>query len=477
MKHKQLLDALSDVDERYIESAATAMEGRKRYRRPLSRVVALVACICLLIVGTVGGVALSRWINSPPTPETPPMLGTIPMLNALENSAALSGIRSVTDGSLKTVAASEVSPIRHYELRLVISARVTEVLPDIYSLPWNESDEYHILRLKVNEIISGEGQLDEIFFLLSADLSTELTSYTDIVFVLEQVGCENYLMVNQTKGKMEAFDMVFTSPVIYRSQASGYIVPFTDGVLDTSIWGKEGWHERYIDANNLSDKPGNYVDFPAYRGCTLEDTKAIIRETAAASGTNIYRKVFSLSDFDFDGAQDTFAYVAPFENGTFIQFSFFESESPDLWFIRFINGFPTGEIITFNGTDRTVVYSEEKYTEKDLQSVPDIGTLIETLDFGSLTPPHFDPQKTGQVGYSVGGWYRKAEGKVYGIVKVEWLLYDRDAKHHVQDDLYYLAYPDGNYREVDREELRSIIGDDERISDYEYGTSFNRATV
>lgn len=470
MKPERLLESLSDVDERYVESAADALEGRKKYRRVSRSLVALAACLCLLVSGTVG-VALSGLFNFSPTS------GTLPMLNAYENNAALSGKRSVTVGSLNTASASEVSPIRHYQTRLVISARVTEVLPDIYSRPGYDSEEYHILRLKVNEIISGVGQLDELCFLLSADLSTELTSYTDIVFVLWQVGCENYLMVNKTQGKMEAFDMVFTSPVIYRSQAIGYIVPFTDGVLDTSIWGKEGWHEFYINANRLPDEPGNYVDFPAYRGCTLEETKAIIREIVSEFASQIaevhyyrYSQVHSLSDYSFEAAQDAIAYTAPFENGTFIHSSYFEYDLPTIWFTRLINGFPTEETIEINGTSETVLYSEEKYTDENLQRVPDIGALIEKLENKPPAPPHIDPDGKETVGMSISGWYRKAEGKVYGIVKAEWLFADRDIGY-VKDDLYYLAYPNGSYREVSREELRSIIGDDERIDDYEYGTS------
>lgn len=501
MKPERLLESLSDVDARYIESAADALEGRKKYRRVSISLIALAACLCLLVSATVG-VALSRRQDAvTPTPTftqditdsatTPPLIsttapsipipstpekGTLPLLNALENLPTLSGKQSVTVGSFQTLFAEEVLPCKKYEEQLVISARVLEALPDIYYRQGHDKDEYRILRLKVNEIISGVGQLDEIYFLLSADLSTDLTGYTDIVFVMQQIGCENYLMVNKTKRTMESFDMVFKTPVFYHSQASGYIVPFTDGVFDTNLWGKEGWEELYISPNCLLDRPGYYDFFPAYRGCTLEETKAIVREMAA-NGSDDNRQILTLSDFTFEEAQDAIAYTAPFENGTFVHSGNSTNTSLYVRYTRVINGFPTGETIELDAMNETVIYSEEKYTEDDLQSVPDIGALIEKLENEPPAPRHIDSEGMRQEGFSISGWYRKADGKVYGIVEAEWLFYDRDAGSHFRDDLYYLASSDGDYREVSREELRSLFGDESFINDYEYGTSTNIPTV
>ena len=71
---------------------------------------------------------------------------------------------------------------------------------------------------------------------------------------------------------------------------------------------------------------------------------------------------------------------------------------------------------------------------------------------------------------AANGIYRKVDGKVYGIIRVLW-YYKAPApnKGFIMDDTYFLYGEDGTGREVTRDELREVIGDDAFIMSFPYG--------
>ena len=94
-----------------------------------------------------------------------------------------------------------------------------------------------------------------------------------------------------------------------------------------------------------------------------------------------------------------------------------------------------------------------------------------SLNLSELQPPHTDLSEYMTFKYLRGqGFYRKVEGEVYGIVRLQWhyscfrqwednIYYDG----YVMDDCYYLYDSEGNGRIMEREELREVIGDDRSI--------------
>ena len=238
------------------------------------------------------------------------------------------------------------------------------------------------------------------------------------------------------------------------------MIAYTDQTVDEGLWDKEGWAQYKEQMQNRLD-PDNYPKFPVKRTQSLEGAKASIRAYSNAPD----QRVITLTDFSSDAAKEAIAYAKPFVNGAFRQDVLYEKQ---LVYIRTINGFDTGETIHLNGETGEVTYSDERYTAEDLQKIPDIGTLIGQLEGEPLLPPHLDTEGLTQMGAQISGWYRKADGKVYGIVKIEWVYTEKPTYQALQyrDAAYYLAASDGTYRSIEPAELRGIIGNDYRVVEY-----------
>ena len=240
---------------------------------------------------------------------------------------------------------------------------------------------------------------------------------------------------------------------------NGPVIAYTDETVDERLWDKEGWNQYKEQMQNRLD-PDDYSMFPVKRTQTLKEAKASIR----AYSDDPNQRVVTLADFTSDAAKEAIKYAKPFVNGAFRQGVLYDNL---LTYTRIINGFDTGETIQINGDTGEVTYSEEKYTAEDLSNVPDIASLIQQFEGETLTPPKLDTEGMTQLGVQISGWYRKADGKVYGIVKVEWVyIKGNDWYAHHKDAAYYLASPDGTYRSVEPDELRKIIGEDSRIVSY-----------
>ena len=97
---------------------------------------------------------------------------------------------------------------------------------------------------------------------------------------------------------------------------------------------------------------------------------------------------------------------------------------------------------------------------------------IENIDLSNLAPPHIEVTSGMELAYSnASGIYRNIGGKVYGIIRVMW--YYRSLKYKnglLPDDMYYLYDENGNGSIIEREELKSIIGDDSFIQRFPYGS-------
>ena len=67
--------------------------------------------------------------------------------------------------------------------------------------------------------------------------------------------------------------------------------------------------------------------------------------------------------------------------------------------------------------------------------------------------------------------YAKANGQVYGLVKINWTYFDKDAYYNwaFYDGLYYLATTDGTIRPIEREELLALLGDNPGVQFSSYG--------
>ena len=143
-------------------------------------------------------------------------------------------------------------------------------------------------------------------------------------------------------------------------------------------------------------------------------------------------------------------------------------------FYEYTEARPTEENILINWNDDApggVERYGEPYTAADIANAPDLGEAMANIDLSALTPRHIENLETVVLKYAVAnGIYRKVDGKVYGIIRVLW-YYKAPApnKGFIMDDTYFLYGEDGTGREVTRDELREVIGDDAFIMSFPYG--------
>jgi hypothetical protein len=131
--------------------------------------------------------------------------------------------------------------------------------------------------------------------------------------------------------------------------------------------------------------------------------------------------------------------------------------------IKIVNGY-TGEV-------GNVLREGNSYSHEDLLRIPDLGSELNDLDLKALKPTHLPDIDNMEIKYAIAnGFYRKGEGRVYGIIRILLFCVDPEDNYgFYMDDCYYLYNDEGVGREVQRDELRAVIGDDFIISSYTYG--------
>lgn len=515
MNRQQFNEALCFIDADLVESyikqkdALTAAAARKTM---WLRVSAVAACLCIMVAAvftlpmllrddtppavvedttssdTPADTTAPTVITDPNAPPTAPVLDDYNILNG--TSSATIGNISLSEGEWKDYA---VNPGFHAQT--VIEAKVIEILPNIYLYP-GANKTYRIARLEIIDTIRGEGLPKEIYYRYSYYDEHLFDGYDSLIFSLDQIGVENYVMVNKTQGKVEYFPHMFETCYV-DDPGYGSVIAFTNGILDTSLWRRATHYLTPIDGlyliEHLLIKEQDPINrnnryYAADIGDTVEQVKTNILEACANEDSN-----FSMFDVirntpDYVTAEDIFLsdsqkalwnYVSPGNKNVFCHtLSVGAYYRVSIEYTRIIYGCLTNEVISTSGgigrhgfVENRADTNPEKYdsyTTDDLSRVPNIAFVIDQLDLTALIPPHITlDEKTILRGCEALGWYRNIDGKVYGIVRILW-VYDYDDDMYIQDDMYYLYDADGNGRIIEREELKSIIVKDSNIMSFKY---------
>ena len=461
MKDRNLFDAMGGIDPRYIADAAPT--GRRHKRRNF----AMVASVCLILAGVM------LFLTIPTSTAR-----TVPIINGASTTLSYSPLSSPA-GNGGSSGDSPSLPSSDFEFpsaHCVVEGRILEISPDIYmDLPTyvpngyasRRLGTYHLLKVQVIDVVIGKGIPREFYFQLPADCThPELLEYDSFIFAMNQIGMEDHVFLNTRTNTYETFSMVFEiRPDLVRL---GGLSAFTNGKLDTSLW-TTVWGRNY---SSISKYLGDESNFPIKSWHTTEQAKQAIRTHYHTYYKDVkFRAVMSKSDFENEQAKAALKYIQPFKNGVF---------SFELGYaMRIINGYRTTEVIRIS--PNRMEYEGEAFTKQDLVNLPDISKIFEQNDFSSMAPPHTPSYKElTQTANSTTGWYTKANGKVYGIVKISWeFCAPDDTTKTYYDDMYIIAYPDGTYLEIDREELRALIVTEdgmnkEWISTQPYNTVIDR---
>lgn len=371
----------------------------------------------------------------------------------------------LSDSSNESV--TEYSSPYYQFLQISIEAKVIEVLPDVYTYAGaiTTADRYRILRLRVRDTILGENMPDEIYYLLPDFLSTDLREYDSLVMTVRQQGCENFVMINETQGRAEAFSFLFSSGSYDPDQ--GAVLAFNNGILDMSLWEKEGWNHdnMYMPTYLLSDKCPQY---PGKIGRNLKQTKQAILEqyekelqTGALSNLAFAHTLRTYDSLDWVEARQTLNYVQPFRNGVFVQVAHNGTHN-SYGYARYINGFQTNEWYEIYSDDQSVHSSGVHFTDDDLQHLPDMRSVMETL---SQTTTRTDAETGKQlILCGISGSYKKTENGIYGRLTVSWgdpsveksRLPSCVMISTIKEKDYYVIYPDGSWIAVTQDEAQQL---------------------
>lgn len=461
MRGDELLDILEHIDPDLIEAA---------HRKPKNhwlRWTAVAACFALLITlaalprrpaNSPGPTVVTTTPTGEPTVPTTPDSPTdrVPLANYANEPEKLTGLQII--GNPSNNVSNPGSGIRdEFSPYLVVEARVTQVLPDLYCHPIYGT-KYRILKLEILDVINGQFMPDSIYLRLNPSFSTDLGRFDSLIITMEQVGINNIILKNADQNTMESFLTLFEP--YYKSSTRLAVVAFTNGVMDASLWNLDGWELPSYRKDDILSSEG-YAKYPAKIGSTVEETKdaigALISQKQGLSSLKVRTQDILPEDPVFD-------YVAPFQNGVFT-YTYYSRTS--IRYTRLINGFESSECICV--TDNGVTYEGEAFTEEDLSKMPDLSFLLERLDLETLTPPHMESiQGLTRSHLGAKGQYVKMNGQIYGIVKVNWEFNNWEDRIAYYDALFYLVHTDGSYHQATRSEMESIIGVDLFESDVPY---------
>ena len=445
--------------------------SKKSTTRAWARALSLAACFALI---------LSAVIVAPLLKDDEPIP---PAVSTVVSGNKLTGVQELTygdDGADDSSSLNlELIPPGFW-IHTVVEAEVVEVLPDTYYC----ADYYYIdgsrfsvrvAKLRVIDAIRGEGLPSEIYLRYAYYGTDIFEGYERFIFSVTQTGVENFLLVNQTQGRVEYFPNMFE--VTEGDLGYGSVIAFNDGVVDASFWDSANYlnakyhNTGWVD-NFLSD-PDRYHYPVGYDSTIAEAKERILARVASSEYANDCHSVTAEDIFVSDEQKELKAYLQPSENNTFSSHITVGSEGRVIaTYTRLINGFSTNEKLvlnSFQGENGNVIRYGESFSPDDLAKVPDIGEAMAGLNLPELQPPHTELKEGMEFKYSrAQGFYRKVDGKVYGIIRIQWRYYV-DAKRegdkfyfsgYIMDDCYYLYDSEGNGSIVEREELREIIGND-----------------
>ena len=483
MNKREWNEGLNRIDpeivEKYVEAKEKLSENKPTGRKWI-RIFAIAACFAV-VIGAFGAFSMlssdidgneSSYNSASDESEAT----RLPSVSIITSGSKLTGKQTLTLGDVDALSdgnASIISP--GFYISTVVHARVSEVLPSRYYMPGYYEERYLVARLSVVEAIRGEGLPDELFLRFPYYSADIFNRYEEFIFSLEQVGVENFMMIDGDAREVVCFSHMFDVAEV-NDLGYGSVIAFNGGRVDPSFYGSANHFNASGFIKNALNDPAAY-SYPVGPEATLAEAKANIISLAGNTESS-----FVNENCDFVTADDVFVseegkqirdYLSPSKTDVFKQELYIREDRVVAIYTRVINGFLTDEVITLNGYDGengTVSRRGGIYTELDLCNIPSLGDAMENIDLSALKPPHTEPLDGLENKYTVAnGVYRKVESRVYGIVRVMWYLYSEgDFNGYVRDDLYYLYDQSGNGVIVERDELKEMFGNDPIITRYEY---------
>ena len=151
-----------------------------------------------------------------------------------------------------------------------------------------------------------------------------------------------------------------------------------------------------------------------------------------------------------------------------------EMHGKNVSFQRYINGCPTNEGFYIWLEDNTVNYGNVSFTEVDMNGLYNLGAEVERISArykeNVPNPPHFNPGEKELLSLMVEGYYNKTDNGVLQFITTTWTYVTRNNYNYYYDQTF-TVYENGEAREVSREELSQLLGQEAGIlgENYTYG--------
>ena len=504
------LKAVGQIDEELLERYDNIEKSLvpKRKRTRVLKIAALAACLCLIFASVFAVLELASGDTLPTYSGVPTESGDIPTQSGIsgesgEASQTVHPESSVPDNSPPAFNDSIIAsgepmwfnpstsagtqgngqaeemppPYVLFGYGMTAMGRVKQILPDTYARVGASAVEkrYRIVIMEITEAIYGTNIPNEIYIMVPSYLNVEaLSEYDEILFAFKQKGFENYVLANETLKRAEAFPLMFETISAYSDFC---FAPFTDGVFDISLWREKGFSNWFHDEKHIIEF---YIDTNEYLfkiGDTVEQAKQrVLNYLNDMYYTPPLDRVLYSDIFSSDAAKKVLEYCKPYKNGIFAQDAVVQNGSA-IFFERYIYGFPTNEVIRIRESDENATYYGERFTEEEIEKLPNIAHFFENTDIDSLSPMHTEiTDKLTVSKPMISGKYIKYGGKIYSVARVAWKIVD-NRNWYCLDDTYFLISEDGSASIIDREELRTLTGDDEFVTSFKYNELFEEIAI
>ncbi|MBE6609871.1 MAG: hypothetical protein E7634_04310 [Ruminococcaceae bacterium] len=464
MDNKCLLTIIGEIDDEIIGEALDdkIVPNRKAL---FIKIGALAACVCLLLTAFFPSLYINI-INAPPK------------ASFVDFEKAHNGVgeKSIDSGTTYDSSSAVIIGPRftlQTKHTLVVEVKVTEILADTYSY---KSSEYMVAKLKVIDQVLGSGLPEEIYFAFNASFREDIFDGIDsFIMSLRQIGMNDFIMFNSSN-QPEYFPHMFTSA---GSFAYGCELAFIDGRHTLS----------YIEKANSRRKRKFSIDYlykdnyPVSEGTALQEAKdnihAALKDKYKITASNysyITESIFNATE----ESRALLQYVSEGKTNCFIQDISSLGTQIKISLTRYINGVETDEIhiITNDNGKIEVKSGKTNYTQEDLASCPDIGTIVQNLNLSRLVPPNIPLVERLKYDFSsctANAWYKKVDSEVYGIIQITWCYYyttEQNSRYQIFDGCYYLYDSKGNSKIISRDDLKQLLGTDRGMFGLKYNTSY-----
>lgn len=461
MKREDLFDLLKDLNPDLLEPVMPAAKKRKPGRWILG------ACATAAVLGIILALPrISSWLQPEETGIFLDPRTDVTLIDGESLSFPVGSTLALPSGG--AVAPPEFA---FSSTGIVVEARAVECLPDVYYKLEVQNKErlpvgYRLFRCETLQVVHGVDMPEAFWYLLPEKQYADLTRFDSLLISMTQEGTENYVIRNGTQSKMEALQL----PVFgdrFDTPHLGNMIAFTGGVFDESLWQTESWYFGYQFGRMYLDCDEGEPELVVYRGDTvqqvIEAIEAEIEEGRLWLEDRYREPVVIAVEPTEEKAQAILAFVQPFENGVFsqkIETDYFGETK--VTYRRYINGCETDETVVFDVSSEAIIHSKTRYTQEDLAGMMNIGKEITRLsqDYAQELPtsPNVDPAGKEVVGLNLFGWYAKADEKIYGIVRTNWMYWEAEKEMYYLDVTYTLYDGETGPRTVEYTELLNLVG-------------------